>query len=67
VPQEVRPGTYRTAGDADGNCYWARLKNLSGGLDAVLANGNVTGPTTVTIRKADKGFETTGCEDWRKV
>lgn len=67
VPQKVKPGTYRTAG-ADGfNCYWARLRNLSGELEGVLANGNVTGPTTVTVRRTDKGFETKGCHTWRKV
>lgn len=67
VPQDVRPGTYRTGGDAAGNCYWARLRNLSGDLNAVLANGNVTGPTTVTIRRSDMGFQSQGCEEWRKV
>jgi hypothetical protein len=43
VPQEVKPGTYRTGGDAGGNCYWARLRNLSGDLESIAANGNVTG------------------------
>lgn len=65
VPKDVEPGTYRTSG-GDG-CYWARLRNLTGDLDAILANGNPTGPTTVTIRSTDKGFETTSCDDWQKV
>ncbi|HEU5160514.1 MAG TPA: DUF4190 domain-containing protein [Streptosporangiaceae bacterium] len=65
VPQDVQPGTYRTPGGEP--CYWARLRNLSGDLDSILANGNPTGPTTVTIRSTDKGFETTGCDDWQKV
>ena len=65
VPQEVKPGTYRTSGE-DG-CYWARLRNLSGDFDAITANGNTDGPTTVQIRSGDKGFETRRCGTWRKV
>lgn len=65
VPQDVKPGTYKTTG-GDG-CYWARLRNLSGSFSAILANGNPQGPATVTISKGDKGFETHSCEDWKKV
>lgn len=40
VGTDIQPGIYR--GEAGtglaGLCYWARLKNLSGALDAVLAN-----------------------------
>jgi hypothetical protein len=67
VGTEVKPGTYRTAGSDGINCYWARLSGLSGSFGEILANGNVNGPTTVTIRRSDKGFETTGCAEWRKV
>jgi hypothetical protein len=62
VGEDIRPGTYRTAG---GSCYWARLKGTSGELDDVIANGNVTGPTTVTIAPSDDAFQTSGCEDWQ--
>lgn len=65
VPQDVKPGSYRTPGGDV--CYWARLRNLSGDFESILANGNPTGPTTVTIRSTDKGFETSGCGDWQKV
>lgn len=67
IPQEVKPGTYRTAGPIDDNCYWARLSNLTGDSDSILANGSPAGPAAVTIRKGDRGFETSGCEDWEKV
>src|SRR5439155_2936760 len=68
VPEDVKPGTYRTAGDdGSGNCYWARLKGLGGDLGDVLANGNVTGPTVVRIKSIDKGFESSGCKPWQKI
>lgn len=70
VGQDIEPGTYRTSGPADStfpNCYWARLKDTSGDLDAILANSNVKGQTTVTIRSGDGAFETNGCEKWSKV
>ena len=62
VGKEVRPGTWRSRG-GDG-CYWARLKNFSGSLSAILANKNASGPTVVTILPTDKGFETSRCADW---
>lgn len=62
VPRDVSPGTYR-AKDTDG-CYWARLKNFSGSLNAILANENASGPTLVTIKRTDRGFETTRCGRW---
>lgn len=65
VPQQVKPGTYAT--DGGENCYWARLKGFSGEIEDVAANGNPTGPARVTIARTDKGFETQGCGEWRKV
>lgn len=64
VPQDVTPGTYRSL-RGDG-CYWARLKNFSGSLSAIIANGNASGPSLVTIKPSDKGFETSGCGNWTK-
>jgi hypothetical protein len=65
VPQQVKPGTYSTKGGE--SCYWARLKGFSGELDDIAANGTPTGPARVTIARIDKGFETQGCGEWRKV
>ncbi len=62
VPRDVPAGTYR-AKDADG-CYWARLKNFSGSFNALIANENSDGPTLVTIKRTDRGFETTRCGRW---
>lgn len=68
VPEEVKPGTYRTDGaDETGNCYWERLKDLTGGMDSTLANDLGSGPMTVTIQPGDKGFKTQGCKPWKKV
>ncbi|MFJ5831441.1 hypothetical protein [Streptomyces sp. NPDC093089] len=70
VGQEVRPGTYRSAGPADPtlpNCYWARLKGTSGDIEEVLANGSGKGQATVTIRGTDKAFQTSGCQTWKRI
>lgn len=65
VPAEAKPGTYRSVGGE--TCYWARLRNLTGGVDSILANGNPSGPAIVTILPRDKGFQTQGCGEWTKV
>jgi hypothetical protein len=59
---DVWPGTYRSLG-GDG-CYWARLKNFSGEIGGILANANADGPTLVTIKPSDKGFDSSGCATW---
>lgn len=64
VGKDIRPSTYRTSG-SDG-CYWARLRNLSGEFDAIIANGNPSGPAVVTISPRDVGFESQGCGTWHR-
>jgi hypothetical protein len=67
VPADVKPGTYITRVPTDSfGCYWARLRNTSGDMNAIIANGNVTagGVVTVTIARSDRGFETQGCGTW---
>lgn len=64
VPRDVKPSTYRSLG-GDG-CYWARLRNFSGSLNAIIANENADGPALVTIKKTDKGFETSRCGNWTR-
>ena len=59
----MKPGTYVTSGGE--GCYWARLKGF-GGHD-IIANDLSAGRARVTISPTDKGFETQGCGDWRKV
>ncbi|MFB6836946.1 hypothetical protein [Streptomyces sp. NPDC056361] len=68
--QEVRPGTYRSAGPADPtlpNCYRARLKGTSGDIDEIIANGSGKGQATVTIRGTDEAFQTSGCQTWKRI
>lgn len=69
VGSEMKAGTYTTSGSADSSfpCYWARLKNASGDFNAIIANGNPQGHTSVTIRSSDGYFETTGCNSWKKT
>lgn len=57
---QVAPGRYKTPGPEDGDhsCYWARLKNTDGDLEAIIANGNAEGPTVVTVGPRDGAFET---------
>jgi hypothetical protein len=65
VGRDIKPGTYRIREPAF-FCYWARLKNFSGSLGAIIANDNVTAYSVITIRASDKGFETSGCPTWTK-
>lgn len=65
VGLDIAPGTYKSSA-SEGMGYWARLRNASGGLNAIIANDNVTGSSFVTIKKSDKFFETNGMNDWVK-
>lgn len=69
VPGEVKPGRYRAVVPDDSyGCYWARLKNLDGGIDSIIDNGNGEPKQrmTITVKKTDKAFETSGCGNWVK-
>jgi hypothetical protein len=63
VGVEIPPGTYRTTDYAFG-CYWARLKNFSGEVEAINANNFGDGYQVVTITSQDQGFESDDCGDW---
>lgn len=63
VPQDMKPGTYRTR-EASPGCYFEVLRDFSGDLDSIIANANVSGPAIVTIPRTAKGFSTSGCADW---
>lgn len=65
VPDEVKPGTYASNGGE--GCYWARLRSLSGSVDAIIANSISPGRQRVSIARTDKAFETSNCATWRKV
>lgn len=64
VGGHIEAGTYSADGSADDICYYARLSSFSGGLDAIIANGN--SPTIIEIAASDAGFTTNGCGTWTK-
>lgn len=65
IGKEIKRGTYRTKGGA--SCYWARLANLSGEFDAILANGYRNGPQVVALGPDDLAFASQGCGQWVMV
>lgn len=67
VGTDILPGTYRSAGSTDGNCYWERSKDALHGVDSITANDNATGSAVVTIAGSDAYFKTSGCADWHKT
>src|SRR5215203_1029292 len=65
VGTNIQPGTYRTR-EGSPNCYWERLKDFSGDINSILANGNTGAPAIVTIEPTDAGFNSEGCGTWTK-
>lgn len=57
VGVDVRPGRYKTPGPAPDAiidlCYWARLTDDSGEFDAIIANGMLEGPGSLTINDGE--------------
>jgi hypothetical protein len=64
VRTDIAPGTYRSS--AGGDCYWQRVRNWSGGIGSIIANGIGTAHPVVTIGSADKGFSSRGCGTWTR-
>jgi hypothetical protein len=65
VKTDIAPGTYRSKAGAD--CYWARLRNFTGGtISGVIANGIGSAHPVVTIKATDKGFKSSGCGTWTR-
>jgi hypothetical protein len=60
VGDGITPGIYRgLAGqDITSSCYWARLSNLSGEMDAILANDNAIGQFYIEVLSTDIALET---------
>ncbi|MFD3994807.1 hypothetical protein [Streptomyces sp. NPDC058583] len=67
VGVDIAPGTYRSTGNKDAECYWERSKDASHGTDSILANDNVTGTAIVKVSATDGYFKTTTCGDWVKA
>lgn len=70
VGSDIMPGIYKTTGPSvltgSDSCYWARLRDLSGGDTSIIANNNYDGPTTLQILATDKAVEFNGGCTWVK-
>lgn len=62
VGTDIQLGTYKS--DGTGPCYWARLSDTSGSLDAIITNHAGDGPAVVTIAASDAAFQSQGCGTW---
>ena len=62
VGSEIKAGTYHTEDDGDG-CYYER-DHKGDGIDAIIANDNLSGPTTITIASSDYSFTSSGGCSW---
>ena len=57
---DISSGTYRgqAGDDIMDSCYWARLKNVAGDLDSILANDNATGQYYIEVQPGDFALST---------
>lgn len=53
------PGLWHSIGGD--TCYWARLRDLTGGTDSIIANGIGAGPVWVQLDGTEAGFQVNGC------
>ncbi|MFF8510853.1 hypothetical protein ACF064_22455 [Streptomyces sp. NPDC015492] len=67
VGADIAPGTYKSTGNKDAECYWERAKDASHGTDSILANDNATGTAIVKVSASDGYFKSSGCGDWVKT
>jgi len=61
VGKDIQPGIYWGVAGFDtfvDTCYWGRLSDLTGELDAILANDQATGNYYVEVMETDFAFET---------
>lgn len=64
VNRDIKPGIYTIK--ATGTCYWARLRDVTGEISDVIANGN-NAPEIVEVQAGDAAFESRGCGRWVPV
>lgn len=70
VPEDVKPGTYKTKVPADSwNCYYEVMRDFSGNINSIISNGNQDADkqVVITIPKTAKGVEAEGCGTWTKI
>lgn len=57
VGTDIKAGTYKTPGpgsmDVLDSCYWERDSNDSGTFEAIIANGDITGPGRITVNAGE--------------
>jgi hypothetical protein len=60
VGTDIAPGTYASAGPADGStCYWKRING-----ETIIDNALTKKPQVVGIEPTDTAFKTSGCQAW---
>ncbi len=68
VGAQIAPGTYRADNSTSG-CYWQRVTNFSGAIDATITSAFVSGSGAqlVTIASTDAGFSGNAeCGTWSR-
>ncbi len=57
---DIQPGTYQGQAGTDilESCYWARLSNVAGGFDSIIANDNANGQYYAQVLPSDFAFST---------
>lgn len=69
VGTDMAAGRYKTSGPDKSsvipNCYWGRSKDDSGNFSAIIANDNVQGPGTLTVKAGEFVKLSGGCT-WAK-
>ena len=64
----IAAGAYTTKGPASAgtDCYWARMREASGGTESIIANDLTAGRAIVTLGEGEF-FKTSGCKPWTAV
>jgi len=57
---DIQPGTYKGQAGTEitDSCYWARLRDVSGGMNSIIANDNATGQYYVQVQPGDYALST---------
>jgi len=63
VGADIQPGRYILEQASEG-CYWARLRDVAGGLPSIIANDSAVGQVVVDILATDAAFQSVGCGTW---
>ncbi|MEO6398198.1 MAG: hypothetical protein ABIP13_06990 [Tepidiformaceae bacterium] len=64
VGVDINPGLWKSTGGT--SCYWARLRDFSGGVSNIIANENTGASGLVQIAPGDKGFLSSRCGTWNR-